>query len=95
MSLPDYLRASDDQCYYVTRELGSLQEQILAEGHGVPVIDASWFAVAPFLQKYASRHPRVRLTRLDGDVEALLDVFPVRGEGFLRDARHAVGSAAG
>src|SRR5438105_1447517 len=58
--------------YYVTRELGSLQEQILAEGADVPAIDASWFAVTPFLEKYAGRHGHVNLVQLDGNVEQML-----------------------
>jgi len=72
LSLPDYLRQSDGTLYYVTQELGALQEQLLAEGHGVPVIDASWFAVQPFLQKYAARAGNIALTRLDGDAKSLL-----------------------
>lgn len=72
MTLPDYLAQTDDACFYITRELGSLQEQLLAEGNGYPVIDASWFAVAPFLNRYAMRRPRMRLTKLDGDLNALL-----------------------
>lgn len=91
MSLPDYIALTGGECFYVTRQLGSLQEQLLAEGYGVPVIDASWFAITPFLQKYAAHHPRVQLTRLDGDAAslmrptddsryvALLDYFDRRG----------------
>ncbi|HEY1014526.1 MAG TPA: ATP-binding protein, partial [Herpetosiphonaceae bacterium] len=72
LNLEDYLQQSDGTLYYVTRELGSLQEQLLAEGHDVPVIDASWFAVTPFLEKYASRRRDLRLQRLDGDPARLL-----------------------
>lgn len=72
LTLPDYLQLSDRTLYYVTRELGSLQEQLLAEGHDVPVIDASWFAVTPFLEKYSSLKPGVRLVRLDGESAQIL-----------------------
>lgn len=72
LSLPDYLRLSGGSLYYVTREMGSLQEQMLAEGRDVPAIDASWFAVTPFLEKYASRHPEVGLVQLDGDSGELI-----------------------
>jgi molecular chaperone HtpG len=72
LSLPDYLALSGGSLYYVSRELGSLQEQILAEGRDVPAIDASWFAVAPFLEKYAQRHPEVGLVQLDGEAAQLL-----------------------
>jgi hypothetical protein len=72
------LELTGGSLYYVTRELGSLQEQVLAEGRDVPAIDASWFAVTPFLQKYASRHHNIKLVQLDGEAEQLLR--PVRGE---------------
>src|SRR5207302_396733 len=72
LSLPDYLEASGGALYYVTRELGSLQEQLLAEGRDVPAIDASWFAVTPFLEKYAARHTEVGLVQLDGSAEDLM-----------------------
>lgn len=72
LSLPEYLEQSGGTLYYVTRELGSLQEQLLAEGRDVPAIDASWFSVAPFLEKYARRHEGIELVRLDGEAQNLL-----------------------
>lgn len=72
LSLPDYLQLSGGSLYYVTRELGSLQEQVLAEGRDVPAIDASWFAVTPFLEKYAARHQEVGLVQLDGGAADLM-----------------------
>lgn len=72
LSLPEYLDQSGGSLFYVTRELGSLQEQILAEGRDVPAIDASWFSVTPFLEKYAQRHPDVKLVQLDGESRQLL-----------------------
>jgi molecular chaperone HtpG len=82
LSLREYLDQSGGTLYYVTRELGSLQEQLLAEGRDVPAIDASWFAVTPFLEKYANRHPDVSLVQLDGESEQL--VRPVREDPFAR-----------
>lgn len=76
LSLPEYLEQSGGKLYYVTRELGSLQEQVLAEGRDVPAIDASWFSVAPFLEKYARRHDRVELVQLDGEAQQLLRPVP-------------------
>src|SRR5207237_577222 len=76
LSLPDYLEQSGGTLYFVTRELGSLQEQLLAEGRDVPAIDASWFSVAPFLEKYAQRHPDVGLVQLDGEADTLLRPVP-------------------
>jgi molecular chaperone HtpG len=76
LSLPEYLQQSGGSLYYVTRELGSLQEQVLAEGRDVPAIDASWFSVTPFLEKYAQRHPEVQLVQLDGESRQLLRPAP-------------------
>jgi molecular chaperone HtpG len=76
LSLPEYLGQSGGTLYYVSRELGSLQEQILAEGRNVPAIDASWFAVTPFLEKYAHRHPEVGLVQLDGEAAQLVRPVP-------------------
>ena len=72
LTLPQYLEESGGDFYYTTRELGSLQERMLAEGHGVPVIDASWFGVQPFLAKFAMRRQDCGLIRLDGEAENLL-----------------------
>jgi molecular chaperone HtpG len=89
LSLPEYLDQSGGRLYYVTRELGSLQEQMLAEGRDVPAIDASWFAVTPFLEKYAARHGEVGLVQLDGSSEQLLrpvsDNLYARLLSFFRD----------
>ncbi|MFQ3651008.1 MAG: ATP-binding protein [Gemmataceae bacterium] len=79
LSLPEYLELSGGTLYYVTRELGSLQEQLLAEGRDVPAIDASWFSVTPFLERYARRHEGVELVRLDGEAQQLLR--PLADEG--------------
>jgi molecular chaperone HtpG len=76
LNLPDYLKQSGGNLYYVTRELGSLQEQLLAEGRDVPAIDASWFAVTPFLEKYTARHAEVGLVKLDGEAHTLLRSVP-------------------
>jgi molecular chaperone HtpG len=76
LSLPEYLAQSGGRLYYVTRELGSLQEQLLAEGRDVPAIDASWFSVTPFLEKYAQRHPETSLVQLDGESQQLLRSVP-------------------
>jgi molecular chaperone HtpG len=76
LSLPEYLEHSGGSLYYVTRELGSLQEQMLAEGRDVPAIDASWFSVTPFLEKYAQRHDHLNLVQLDGESQQLLRPAP-------------------
>lgn len=76
LSLPEYLDQSGGTLYFVTRELGSLQEQVLAEGRDVPAIDASWFSVTPFLEKYAQRHNEINLVQLDGESRQLLRPAP-------------------
>lgn len=72
LSLPDYLKHTADVAYFVTQEMGSLQEQLLGEVYEVPVIDASWFGVSAFLEKYAARNPHVKLVQMDGDSRQLL-----------------------
>lgn len=72
LSLRDYLKETDNKIYYVTRQMGSLQERLLGEGHGVPVIDASWFAVTPFLKKFANRNADAELVQLDGESNQLM-----------------------
>lgn len=76
LTLPEYLKLTGASFYYVTRHLGSVQEQLLAEGYGAPVIDAHWFAVKPFLEKYASWHEGIDLIRMDGEVEQLMQPVP-------------------
>ncbi|MBX9678602.1 MAG: ATP-binding protein [Gemmataceae bacterium] len=91
LSLPEYLDQSGGSLYYVTREMGSLQEQMLAEGRDVPAIDASWFAVTPFLEKYAARHGDVGLVQLDHGAKDM--IHPVSDAtwqslmGFFRDRK--------
>lgn len=86
LSLPEYLALSRGTIYYVTRELGSLQEQLLAEGRDVPAIEASWFSVTPFLEKYAQRHENVALVQLDGESDTLMK--PVSEAPFARLVAH-------
>jgi molecular chaperone HtpG len=76
LSLPEYLQASGKIIYYTMRELESLQEKVLAEGRDVPAIDASWFGVPRFLERYTALHPDIDLVRLDDDLEALLRPAP-------------------
>jgi molecular chaperone HtpG len=77
-NLPDYLKETDNSLYYITREMGSQQDQLLGAGYGVPVIDASWFAEPVFLQKYAHLHPQVKLVQMDGDAYHLMQSVPER-----------------
>lgn len=72
LNLPDYLEQSKGTLYFITREIGSLQEQLLGEGFEVPVIDASATVMRPFLEKYASWNPKVNLVQMDGESRQLL-----------------------
>ena len=76
LAFPEYLKASGRVIYYTTRELGSLQEKVLAEGRDVPAIDASWFGVRLFLERYAATHRGLHLVQLDDDIDALLRPAP-------------------
>ena len=76
LTLRDYLAQSGGKFYYVSRELGSLQEQLLAEGSGVPVVDASWFGVEGCLRRFATTRSedgeRIPLVQMDEGSEELL-----------------------
>lgn len=72
LTLREYLALTDNKLYYVSEDIGSLQERLLGEGYEVPVIEAQWIAVLPFLEKYASRHPGTRLVQMDGDARDLM-----------------------
>lgn len=80
LSLPEYLSLTSATIYFTSRELGSLQEQMLGEGYDVPVIDASWFAVEPFLEKYTAWRSDLKLIQMDGGSKSLL--HPVAPEPF-------------
>ncbi len=81
--IPAYLRMAANLAYFTTRELGSLQDKVLAEGRDVPAIDASWFPVPSFLENYATLHPEVELVRLDDDLRAILRPAPIGDFGEL------------
>ncbi|NUM46856.1 MAG: ATP-binding protein [Anaerolineales bacterium] len=65
LTLPEYLALTHGKLYYVTREIKSLQEKVLAEGNSYPVIEAVWFAVRPFLEKYVAQNSGLELISLD------------------------------
>jgi molecular chaperone HtpG len=67
MTLGDYLELTDGVIYYTNRPAGALQDQVLSEGFGKPVIDASYFAEPAFLSEYAESTPGVRAIALDGE----------------------------
>lgn len=94
LTLPEYLKLSSGGLYFITHFLGSLQEQLLGEGYDVPVIHAYWFAVKPFLLKYASRHPGVELVEIGKDLNNLLRPVPEKGFTRLLEYYHRQGIAA-
>jgi molecular chaperone HtpG len=67
MTLKDYLDLSDGTIYYSSHPAGALQDQVLSEGFGRPVIDASYFAEPAFLNEYALSNPGVRVVALDSE----------------------------
>lgn len=91
MTLSEYLKLTDGALYYSSRPAGALQDQVLSEGFGKPVIDASYFAEPAFLTEYANRAEGVRAIALDSegsgellapassaDFAALLEYFAAR-----------------
>jgi len=77
LTLPDYLALTGTTLYFVTRELGSMQDRLLAEAQDVPVIEAAWIGVEPFLHSYAHRHPGISLVQMDGEAAHLMRPTPV------------------
>ena len=75
-NLKEYTKETGDTVYYITRELGSQQDQLLGAGYGVNVIDASWGMETIFLKKYAHVNPRIKLVQMDGDSNQLLQSVP-------------------
>ncbi|MCA9912055.1 MAG: hypothetical protein KC496_01845, partial [Anaerolineae bacterium] len=75
-SLPEYTEETGGTIYYITREMGSQQDQLLGAGYGVNVIDASWFAEPTFLQRYAHMKPGIKLVKMDGDGSQLMQAVP-------------------
>lgn len=72
LNMPDYLKLTDNTIYYTQREMGSLQEKLLGEGYGMPVVDASRFAEPVFLRQYSETHAQVKLVQMDDDAYQLL-----------------------
>ena len=73
LTMSEYLQQSSNRIYLVSKQFGSMQAQLLAEGRDVPVIDATWFAVKPFLEQYAQRSsPPLEMIEFDSDVQDLL-----------------------
>ncbi|MDQ7025875.1 MAG: ATP-binding protein [Anaerolineae bacterium] len=75
-NLKEYTDGTDYTVYYITRELGSQQDQLLGAGYGVNVIDASGTIEPIFLKKYAHMNPRIKLVQMDGDSNQLLQSVP-------------------
>lgn len=84
LTLPEYLAAAGRTVYYTRRELGSLQEKVLAEGRDVPAVDASWFGVSAFLERYTALHTGIGLVRLDDDLETVFRPAPGELEELCR-----------
>jgi molecular chaperone HtpG len=75
-SLPEYLEKTGGTVYYVTHDMDTKQEQVLGEGFGVPVIDASRFSEPEFLQKYGDLRPSVQLVQLDSTTNRFMHPVP-------------------
>jgi molecular chaperone HtpG len=76
LTLPDYLTTTGDTVYFVTHDLDTKQEQLLGEGFGMPVLDASHFGETSFLQKYVEYNPRVQLVQMDSGTNRFMHPVP-------------------
>lgn len=65
LTLPEYLDITGGSIYYTSKPTASLQDRILSEGGGQPVIDASNFVESVLINKYADRRDGVRAFALD------------------------------
>lgn len=94
LSLPAYLDKTGSTIYFTREPLGSLQQRVLVEADGLPVVDASWFAVEPFLRKYLETHPQVRLVNLEDQPGQLIQSVPVDTLASLVSAYGSIGIRA-
>jgi molecular chaperone HtpG len=65
LSLSEYLSRSGGTIYYFAEAKGAVQEQVLYEAQGLPVINASHYVEEAFLQAYVNSHPNVTLKQLE------------------------------
>jgi molecular chaperone HtpG len=94
MSMPEYLKVSNGLIYYTRTPLHSLQEQVLAEGHDVPVIDASRQVMQQFLKRYAALFRLDMPVQLDGEAHALLRAVDAGPFSSLLEQYHRQGIKA-
>ncbi|HOQ99150.1 MAG TPA: ATP-binding protein [Anaerolineae bacterium] len=75
LSIPEYLKRTEGgNTIYYFREGGSgTQQKVLFGARDIPVIDASYGAEEPFLQKYAARHPQVSVRRLSAEADFIFE----------------------
>jgi hypothetical protein len=93
LNLPQYLAISGGVLYFTTRSLESLQQQVMAAASGLPVIDASWFAVEPFLKFYVEAHADLKLVNLEEQFSRLIELVSDDGFHTLLDFFRARGVA--
>ena len=90
------LKSKGTPLYYVSDPMRSTQARLILEGRGVPVIDASHGWERVFLETYASRHPNVRVTRVQAGDHTLFAEPPEGTAAYasLLDACKAAGIRA-
>lgn len=73
LTLRDYLKQTKSKSiYFQADDSPRLSDQVLLEGCGKPVVDASWYGVLPFLERYEIENKGVRLIQADTDIPALI-----------------------
>lgn len=81
MKLPDYLAETAGTIYYFTEKQGAVQEKILFESQGIPVLDATGIHDRKFLQEYALLHDTIELKQLE---PGAISLFTLTQDGLER-----------
>lgn len=73
LTIGEYLKQTKSKSiYFQADETPRLSDQVLLEGCGKPVIDATWYGILPFLERYEAENKGVRLVQADTDIPSLI-----------------------
>lgn len=81
LTISEYLRQTKSKTiHYQADESPRLCDQVLLEGCGKPVVDASWYGVLPFLERFEMENAGIQLLQADNDIATF--VRPVKDDKF-------------
>lgn len=81
LTISEYLRQTESKTiHYQADESPRLCDQVLLEGCGKPVVDASWYGVLPFLERFEMENVGIQLVQADTDIATF--VRPVKDDKF-------------